>query len=180
MTVVAAGVSIFAGGKQASAAETYTVVSGDTLSSISEHFFGDASGIDKIAEINHIENINLIHAGQSLTIPAKGENAVAGTQTAPSNTAQSGQPAETAQTAAPSSSVSSSDAQAKEWIAMKESGGSYTATNGQYYGRYQLTSSYLNGDYSPANQEAVADAYVAGRYGSWTAAMNFWQANGWY
>ncbi|MBP5845564.1 peptidoglycan-binding protein LysM, partial [Lactiplantibacillus plantarum] len=25
-----------------------------------------------------------------------------------------------------------------------------------------------------------ADAYVAGRYGSWTAAKAFWQANGWY
>lgn len=55
----------------------------------------------------------------------------------------------------------------------KESGGSYTATNGQYIGRYQLTDSYLNGDYSAANQERVADAYVAGRYGSWSAAKDF-------
>ncbi len=61
---------------------------------------------------------------------------------------------------------------AKEWIAQKESGGSYTATNGRYIGRYQLTDSYLNGDYSAANQERVADAYVAGRYGSWSAAKN--------
>ena len=63
---------------------------------------------------------------------------------------------------------------------VKESGGSYTATNGQYIGRYQLTDSYLNGDYSAENQERVADAYVAGRYGSWTAAKNFWLNNGWY
>ena len=35
----------------------------------------------------------------------------------------------------------------------KESSGSYTAQNGQYYGRYQLTITYLNGDLSPANQE---------------------------
>ena len=41
----------------------------------------------------------------------------------------------------------------KEWIAQKESGGSYTATNGRYIGRYQLDVSYLNGDYSAANQE---------------------------
>ena len=34
---------------------------------------------------------------------------------------------------------------AKEWIAQKESGGSYTAQNGRYYGRYQLDSSYLGG-----------------------------------
>ena len=76
--------------------------------------------------------------------------------------------------------VSGSEAEAKEWIAQKESGGSYTATNGRYIGRYQLTDSYLNGDYSAENQERVADAYVAGRYGSWTAAKNFWLNNGWY
>ncbi|MFV5784530.1 peptidoglycan-binding protein LysM, partial [Pediococcus acidilactici] len=30
------------------------------------------------------------------------------------------------------------------------------------------------------NQERVADAYVASRYGSWSAALAFWNANGWY
>ena len=35
------------------------------------------------------------------------------------------------------------DAAAKEWIAQKESSGSYTAQNGQYYGRYQLTHHYF-------------------------------------
>ena len=75
-----------------------------------------------------------------------------------------------AETSAPAATVSGSEAEAKEWIAQKESGGSYTATNGRYIGRYQLTDSYLNGDYSAENQERVADAYVAGRYGSWSAA----------
>ncbi len=69
---------------------------------------------------------------------------------------------------------------AKEWIAQKESGGSYSATNNRYIGRYQLDSSYLGGDHSPENQERVADAYVAGRYGSWESAQQFWLANGWY
>lgn len=78
------------------------------------------------------------------------------------------------------SSVGGSEATAKAWIANRESGGSYTATNGQYIGKYQLSSSYLGGDYSAANQEKVADSYVKGRYGSWTAAQSFWQANGWY
>lgn len=73
-----------------------------------------------------------------------------------------------------------SSSNAKEIIAQRESGGSYTATNGQYYGRYQLSSSYLNGDYSPENQERVADEYVSNRYGSWDAALDFWNANGWY
>ena len=79
-----------------------------------------------------------------------------------------------------SSAVSGNDAAAKAWIAQRESGGSYTATNGQYIGKYQLSASYLNGDYSAANQERVADQYVANRYGSWTAAQAFWQSHGWY
>ena len=79
-----------------------------------------------------------------------------------------------------STSSSSSEAAAKAWIASKESGGSYTATNGNYYGKYQLSLSYLNGDTSAANQEKVANSYVQSRYGSWTAAKAFWQANGWY
>ncbi|MFD0897972.1 aggregation-promoting factor [Loigolactobacillus binensis] len=90
------------------------------------------------------------------------------------------QQAASASTSTTTSTTSSSDAAAKAWIANKESGGSYTATNGQYYGKYQLSSSYLNGDYSAANQEAVANSYVASRYGSWTKAQAFWQANGWY
>lgn len=78
------------------------------------------------------------------------------------------------------STVSGDEAAAKAWIANKESGGSYTAQNGQYYGKYQLSSSYLNGDYSAANQEQVADNYVMNRYGSWTNAQQFWQTHGWY
>ena len=44
----------------------------------------------------------------------------------------------------------------------------------------QFHSSYLNGDYSPANQERVANKYVADRYGSWDNAKAFWLAHGWY
>lgn len=78
------------------------------------------------------------------------------------------------------STVSGDEAAAKAWIANKESGGSYTAQNGQYYGKYQLNASYLHGNYSAENQEKVADSYVTNRYGSWTAAQQFWQTNGWY
>lgn len=77
-------------------------------------------------------------------------------------------------------SGSSSEEAAKAWIANKESGGSYTAKNGIYYGKYQLTATYLNGDYSAENQEKVANEYVASRYGSWTAAKAHWEANNWY
>lgn len=69
---------------------------------------------------------------------------------------------------------------AKEWIATRESGGSYTARNGKYIGRYQLDARYLHGDYSPANQERVADSYVKARYGSWQTAKYYWITRGWY
>lgn len=78
------------------------------------------------------------------------------------------------------SHLSPEEAEAKEFIAQKESGGSYTAQNGIFYGRYQLTDTYLNGDYSPENQERVADQYVAARYGSWVAAKAFWLEHYWY
>lgn len=86
----------------------------------------------------------------------------------------------TSSTSSYTSNLSSSEEAAKEWIAQKESGGSYTVQNGNYYGKYQLSISYLNGDTSAANQEKVADQYVASRYGSWTAAQAFWESHGWY
>lgn len=97
------------------------------------------------------------------------QSAASGTTSAPAS-----------QSAGYTSSAAGSEKAAKEWIAQRESGGSYTAQNGQYYGRYQLSSSYLGGDYSPANQEKVADNYVANRYGSWSNAQAFWQSHGWY
>jgi len=74
----------------------------------------------------------------------------------------------------------SSSSSAKDWIISKESGGNYNATNGRYYGAYQLDKSYLNGDYSQANQDRVAENYVQNRYGSWENAKNHWLSHGWY
>ncbi|MCY7083955.1 LysM domain-containing protein [Streptococcus oralis] len=158
---------------------TYTVKSGDTLSEIAEKYNTTA---EKLAARNNIKDIHLIYVDQVLVIEGTASTAAPAATTtyeAPAAPATSAAPAVESNTAA-ASTVSGSEAEAKEWIAQKESGGSYTATNGQYIGRYQLTDSYLNGDYSAENQERVADAYVAGRYGSWTAAKNFWLNNGWY
>ena len=168
---------------------TYTVKSGDTLSEIAEKYNTTA---EKLAAKNNIKDIHLIYVDQVLVIEGTAsttasaatteETAPVATETveeSPAATTTYEAPAAESNTAA-ASTVSGSEAEAKEWIAQKESGGSYTATNGQYIGRYQLTDSYLNGDYSAENQERVADAYVAGRYGSWTAAKNFWLNNGWY
>ncbi|BDS66293.1 TPA: LysM domain-containing protein [Streptococcus pneumoniae] len=162
---------------------TYTVKEGDTLSEIAET---RNTTVEKLAENNHIDNIHLIYVGQELVIdgpvapvatpaPATYAAPAAQDETVSAPVAETPVVSETVV-----STVSGSEAEAKEWIAQKESGGSYTATNGRYIGRYQLTDSYLNGDYSAENQERVADAYVAGRYGSWTAAKNFWLNNGWY
>ena len=174
---------------------TYTVKEGDTLSEIAETH---NTTVEKLAENNHIDNIHLIYVGQELVIDgpvAPAATPAPTTYEAPAaqDEAVSAPVAETTEVEEETpvvseavveetvaSSVSGSEAEAKEWIAQKESGGSYTATNGRYIGRYQLTDSYLNGDYSAENQERVADAYVAGRYGSWTAAKNFWLNNGWY
>lgn len=76
--------------------------------------------------------------------------------------------------------LSKKEKAAKKWIAMRESGGSYTARNGVCYGRYQLNISYLHGDLSKANQERTADNYVYSRYGSWVNAKKFWLAHNWY
>ncbi|VOS26214.1 LysM domain protein [Streptococcus pneumoniae] len=162
---------------------TYTVKEGDTLSEIAETH---NTTVEKLAENNHIDNIHLIYVDQELVIdgpvapvatpaPATYAAPAAQDETVSAPVAETPVVSETVV-----STVSGSEAGAKEWIAQKESGGSYTATNGRYIGRYQLTDSYLNGDYSAENQERVADAYVAGRYGSWTAAKNFWLNNGWY
>ena len=97
---------------------------------------------------------------------------------APAQAVQQQAPAATASYQAPA--LGGNEQAAKDWIASRESGGNYNATNGQYIGKYQLSASYLNGDYSPANQERVANNYVQSRYGSWTAAQSFWQAHGWY
>lgn len=80
------------------------------------------------------------------------------------------------------SNASGGDAAAKEWIAQRESSGSYSAYNpsGGYYGRYQLNPSLISYGASAAEQEAAADKYVSGRYGSWSSAKSHWEQKGWY
>lgn len=171
-----AGLSLLTAGVVS--AETYTVKSGDTLSEIAETY---NTTVEKLVEQNKIVNPDLIYVGQAIEL---GDLTV---KSEKKSTSQSQSSTETVTTTAStttassySSNLSAEDAAAKEWIAQKESGGSYDARNGIYIGRYQLTNTYLNGDYSAENQERVADAYVASRYGSWSAAKAFWLANGWY
>ncbi|WP_208422549.1 aggregation-promoting factor [Latilactobacillus fragifolii] len=186
---------LFAGQSTANAATTYTVASGDTLSKIAQKFTGSTDLVNQIATTNNIKDSNMIFVGEQLIIdadqpattvqtttptvasqPVAVQTPAPVTQAQPTQVQAAVQATPTQQTTAVAPTASS----AKEWIAQKESGGSYTARNGQMIGRYQLTASYLNGDYSAANQDRVADQYVTSRYGSWDAAKDFWLSNGWY
>ena len=168
-------------------ADTVTVKSGDTVSKLAKDY---NTTVDAIVNTNKLSNANLIFVGQKLEIgeATQADNNQQAAQGQQSQQSQQVTPAASSQQATTNyntnsnytSNVSGDEQAAKEWIAARESGGSYTAQNGRYYGRYQLDASYLGGDFSPANQDRVADQYVASRYGSWSAAKSYWLSNGWY
>lgn len=176
----------------------WKVESGDTLSEIGAKYNLDFTNIHKVNK-GVVADPNVIFVGDKLLLPLdeNGKLVEQVNATEPDIEVQYNepvtpeqpvvveqevveQPVVVAEAPAPVVEVPADSSSAKEWIAQRESSGSYDATNGQYIGRYQLSASYLNGDYSPANQERVADEYVAGRYGSWENAKSFWLANGWY
>ena len=185
---------------------SYTIQYGDTLAAIAKA--SDVS-VDALVAINDIQNANVIFPGTKLsftkdeTTGEVNEVTVEDSATEEATTYDVAEevvtettyeaPAEetyvaeettyeepVAETTASTTSYSSNSA--KEIIAQRESGGSYTAYNaaGGYYGRYQLNPTLVAYGASPAEQEAAADKYVAERYGSWEAALSFWNANGWY
>ncbi len=201
----AAAVGIFfAGFSYASASTVVTVQSGDTVWGLSQKY---NVSIDAINQANNLNSSNVIVVGEQLNIPDGSQTSQATSTQQPAQQTTTTQSSYTqpqysqaqqstnnyASTTANTNTSSNSNANystastgasdggsAKAWIASHESGGSYSARNGQYVGKYQLSASYLNGDYSAANQEKVANQYVSSRYGSWSAAKSFWQANGWY
>lgn len=180
-------------GAAAANADTVTVKSGDTLSQIADE---NNTTVSSIQSLNSLQNIHLIFPGQKLVINANNGDAAVSTQqsaqtvqqAAQQQTTQQASQQQTTQQASQQQTMqttqqavaSSSEQAARDWIAARESGGSYTAQNGNYYGKYQLSSAYLGGDYSAENQERVADSYVLNRYGSWANAKSHWLQNGWY
>ena len=189
-------------GAAAANADTVTVKSGDTLSQIADE---NNTTVSSIQSLNSLQNIHLIFPGQKLVINANNGDAAVSTQQSAQTTQQASQQQtmqqasqqqttqqasqqQTTQQASQQQTMqttqqavaSSSEQAARDWIAARESGGSYTAQNGNYYGKYQLSSAYLGGDYSAENQERVANSYVLNRYGSWANAKSHWLQNGWY
>lgn len=161
-------------GTVASADTVYTVQSGDTLSEISQKF---NTTVETLAQKNNINNINVISVGQQLDIPDGNVQATT-TQNVSMQPVQQVQVQQQSQTS--QTQKGSSLGNAAEQIAQAESGGDYNARNGQYIGKYQLSASYLNGDYSPANQDRVFQQYCNQRYGSVENALAFRQSHGWY
>lgn len=149
---------------------------GDTVSELAEQY---GTTTDAIVQANNLRDPNFILAGQNLVIPAKGQSvqAVSQAQTIESTGSSSSSESEVS---AVGTGESSAEASARAWIVQRESGGDYNARNGKYIGKYQLDKSYLNGDYSPANQEKTAERYVKQRHGSWVNAQKHWQTHNWY
>ena len=186
LSIACAAGFTFAGAAAANA-DTVTVKSGDTLSQIADE---NNTTVSSIQSLNSLQNIHLIFPGQKLVINANNGDAAVSTQQSAQTTQQASQQQtmqqasqqQTTQQASQQQTTqqASSEQAARDWIASRESGGSYTAQNGNYYGKYQLSSAYLGGDYSAENQERVADSYVLNRYGSWANAKSHWLQNGWY
>lgn len=149
---------------------------GDTVSELAEQY---GTTTDAIVQANNLRDPNFILAGQNLVIPAQGQSvqAVSQAQTVESTGSSS---SSESKVSAVGTNESSAEASARAWIVQRESGGDYNARNGKYIGKYQLDRSYLNGDYSPANQEKTAERYVKQRYGSWVNAQKHWQTHIWY
>ncbi|MEN3249930.1 LysM peptidoglycan-binding domain-containing protein [Fructilactobacillus sanfranciscensis] len=129
-------------------------------------------------------NTNSSNANTQTTASAANTSSVA----APQATTQSAAPIQQAPSApvaaaaptspAPAASAPVASNGTMDGIAQAESGNNYNARNGQYIGKYQLSASYLNGDYSPAHQEEVAQQYAVSRYGSVQAAAAYHAAHG--
>ena len=176
-----------------SQASSYTVQQGDTVSNIAQTY---GTSINEIANENQLANPNIIYVGEKLVIGE--EETKQSTQTAQQPVEQSQQSQQVKQPVqqpqqnqsqevsqnnnqtSQSSQTTTSGSSAENQIAQAESGGSWTAQNGRYYGKFQLDSSYLHGDYSPANQEKVFHQYCNQRYGSVQNALSFRESHGWY
>ena len=180
----------------------YTIQYGDTLGVIAEAIDVE---VDKLVEVNSIQNADLIIAGDELRISENKETITVETETGDVSSYDISEEVvevepviveEVAEEVVAEEVVyeqpeaeeipityTDSEASAKEWIAQHESGGDYNAYNpkGSFYGKYQLNPTLVAYGASPAEQEIAVQKYVNERYnGSFVQAKAHWQANGWY
>lgn len=171
------------------------VEQGDTVSQIAKD---NGTTVDAIVQANHLTNPDMIFVGDDLVLTPNADNnnnqsanvqnnvqpaSQATNKVAPAQTtnqASQTSQAPVAQTTKVTTNSSLAGNSAAEAISQAESGGSYTAQNGRYYGRWQLDMSYLGGDLSPQHQDEVFQQYCAQRYGSVENALAFRQSHGWY
>lgn len=188
-------------------ADTYTVKSGDTLSSIAANH---NTTVDRILNVNKIADANLIFVGEqfelddqvAVSTPAvtPASSAVATQQSAATSVASvapaasqatsQAAPASSAATTQTTSTSSASGSTYDQFIAaggtsalwtsvvMPESGGNVNASNGQYHGLGQTNQSWGYG--SVASQTQGMLNYATSRYGSVENAISFRAANGWW
>jgi LysM repeat protein len=159
-----------------------TVQSGDTLSSIAE---ANNSTYVRIFDANEsLTDPNVINPGQQLRIPTADEqlpDRMPVAAPAPAPVVSSAPTARRSYAATSYPAVSGNDA--KAFIYSHESGNNPNATspNGCYglgqdcNGRVRVQ---CGADY--ACQDAYFTSYAMGRYGSWDAAVAFWQTHGWW
>ena len=188
-------------------ADTYTVKSGDTLSSIAANH---NTTVDRILNVNKIADANLIFVGEQFELddqvaastPAvtPASSAVATQQSAATSVASvapaasqatsQAAPASSAATTQTTSTSSASGSTYDQFIAaggtsalwtsvvMPESGGNVNASNGQYHGLGQTNQSWGYG--SVASQTQGMLNYATSRYGSVENAISFRASNGWW
>ena len=177
----------------------YTIQYGDTLGVIAKAIDVD---LDKLVEVNSIQNADLIIAGDELRISENKETVTVETETGDVSSYDISEEVvevepviveeveeeyeevayEQPQAEEVPITYTDSEASAKEWIAQRESGGDYNAYNpaGGYWGKYQLNPTLVAYGASPAEQEVAADRYVNETYGSWSKAKAHWEVKGWY
>jgi LysM repeat protein len=172
----------------ATSSSSYTVESGDTLSSIAASVYGNSGDWSTIYDANssEISDANLIYPGEVLSIPASGSDASSSesssdsssSDTASSDTASSDT---SASTSTDSDSDSTSDESAfQQCVIETESGGDAQVMNSSgHYGLYQFSASTWAeyggdpaefGDATVAEQNQVFEnAIAAGGESNWSA-----------
>src|SRR5699024_5570965 len=186
-------------------ADTYTVKSGDTLSSIAADH---NTTVDRILNVNKISDSNMIFVGEQFELDDQAANAqtqavapassaATTQQSVATSVAPAAAPASSAATTTKTSTASNSastslasgstydqfiaaggTSELWESVVMPESGGNVNASNGQYHGLGQTNQSWGTG--SVENQTKGMLDYANSRYGSIDSAISFRAANGWW